>query len=77
MMWKQSGRSAKNSLSGRLSMMKSRKGSGRSIVAIARKLSTIVCHMLTNDEEFDPGRMTNLGVHQTAKEMQAAAFDAE
>ena len=60
----------------RYAMLKGRKGSGRSIVATARKLSTIIWHMLTNDEEFDPSRMMNLGIHQTAMEMQAAASDA-
>lgn len=60
----------------RYAMLKTRKGSGRSIIATARKLSTIIWHMLKNDEEFDPGRMTDLGIHRLAKEMQAAASDA-
>lgn len=59
----------------RYAALKVRKGSGRSIVATARKLSTIIWHMLTNDEEFDPRRMTDLAVHQLAEEMQAAASD--
>lgn len=38
--------------------MKKNKGSGNSIIATARKLSTIVYRMLTDREPFDPTKMT-------------------
>lgn len=36
----------------RYEAMKSRKGSGKSIIATARKIAVIIWHMLTNDAEF-------------------------
>jgi len=59
----------------RYAMLKQQKGSGRSIIATARKLSTVIWHMLTKDEEFDPLRMTDAAVRKTAKEMRAAAVE--
>ena len=54
-------------------VMKKNKGSGRSIIATARKMSTIIYMMLKYKEPFDPLRMV-----QTQKylNMQSAAFDA-
>ena len=54
-------------------VMKKNKGSGRSIIATARKMSTIIYMMLKYKQPFDPLRMV-----QTQKylNMQAAAFEA-
>jgi len=53
--------------------MKRQKGSGKSIIATARKLSTIIFMMLKNREPFDPLRMVQ---SQKYLNMQAAAFEA-
>lgn len=52
--------------------MKRQKGSGKSIIATARKLSTIIFMMLKNREPFDPLRMVQ---SQKYLNMQAAAFE--
>ena len=75
-MWRNNRNTGKYWLMKRYAVLKVRKCSGRSIVATARKMSTIIWHMLTKDEEFDPRRMTGLIVHQVAEEMQAAASDS-
>lgn len=54
--------------------MKQHKGSGQSIIATARKLSTIIYIMLKNGEPFDPNRMAN---QKKYVEMQPAAWNAE
>ena len=56
--------------------MKRQKGSGKSIIAMARKLSKIIWYMLKNDMPFNPIRMTDPHIVQTAAEMIAAADDA-
>ena len=53
--------------------MKSQKGSGKTIIATARKLSTIIYMMLKNKEPFDPLRMVQ---SQKYLNMQVAAFEA-
>ncbi|MDX9810120.1 MAG: IS110 family transposase [Sphaerochaetaceae bacterium] len=53
--------------------LKRRKGSGQAIIAIARKLSTIMYTMLKTREPFDPIRMAQ---KKKYLEMQAAALDA-
>jgi len=53
--------------------MKTHKGSGKSIIATARKLSTIIYMMLKNREPFDPLRME---YSQKYLNMQVAAFEA-
>ena len=60
----------------RYTAMKRQKGSGRTIIATARKLSTIIWHMLTHDEAFDQARMTDEGIRRIATEMRAAAIEA-
>ncbi len=60
----------------RYTAMKQQKGSGRTIIATARKLSTIIWHMLTHDEAFDQARMTDEGIRKIATEMRAAAIEA-
>lgn len=53
--------------------MKKYKGSGKSIIATARKMSTIIYMMLKYKQPFDPLRMVQA---QKYLNMQAAAFDA-
>jgi hypothetical protein len=53
--------------------MKIHKGSGKSIIATARKLSTIIYMMLKKREPFDPLKME---YSQKYLNMQAAAFEA-
>jgi hypothetical protein len=43
----------------RYEAMKSGKGSGKSIIATARKMATIIWHMLSNDVEFDVSKMVD------------------
>ena len=43
----------------RYELLKKNKGSGRAIIATARKLATIIWHMLTKEVEFDMGLMVN------------------
>ncbi len=57
----------------RYRLMKTHKGSGKSIIATARKLSTIIYMMLKNGEPFDPLRMEH---SQKYLNMQVAAFEA-
>jgi len=57
----------------RYRLMKTHKGSGKSIIATARKLSTIIYMMLKNGEPFDPLRME---YSQKYLNMHAAAFEA-
>jgi transposase len=54
--------------------MKKNKGSGQSIIAAARKLSTIIYSMLKHGEPFDPTRMA---YNKKYVEMQTAAWDVE
>ena len=57
----------------RYTRMKEQKGSGKSIIATARKLSTIIYVMLKNREPFDPLLMTH---SQKYLNMPAAASEA-
>ena len=50
--------------------MKSYKGSGKTIVATARKLSKIIWYMLKNDTLFDPFRMTDPKIERIINEMR-------
>jgi transposase len=60
----------------RYAAMKEHKGSGKAIIATARKLSKIVWYMLRNDEAFDPLRMTDPGIFMTAMKMRRAVVSA-
>jgi hypothetical protein len=53
-------------------MMKRSKGSGKSIIATARKLACIVWAMLSNDTLFDCALMTDKKLAQKAASMRAA-----
>ena len=52
--------------------MKTHKGSGKSIIATARKMSTVIYTMLKNREPFDELKMAYVTEY---KEIQAAVFD--
>lgn len=56
--------------------MKPHKGSGKTIIATARKLSKVVWYMLRNDEPFDPIRMTDPEIRRVAHEMRDSATAA-
>ncbi|WP_219812080.1 hypothetical protein [Alkalispirochaeta sphaeroplastigenens] len=60
----------------RCDRLKQAKGSGRSIIATARQLSTIIWRMLTDGVEFDEAKMLDPEIRRKAIEMQAAALDA-
>jgi transposase len=51
--------------------MKKEKGTGKSIIATARKLSRIIWRMLTEDKEFDPTLMVDKRLDKKAKSMRA------
>lgn len=57
----------------RYEAMKSVKGSGKSIIATARKLSTIVWCMLTREEEFSIRLMTDKELEEKANSMRGNA----
>jgi len=57
------------------SQMKPQKGSGRTIIATARKLSEIIWHMLHEGQPFDEARMKSPELRRKAIEMRAAALD--
>ena len=52
--------------------MKTHKGSGKSIIATARKMSTVIYTMLKNKEPFDELKMAYVTEY---REIQAAVFD--
>lgn len=56
--------------------MKPHKGSGKSIIAAARKLSKVIWYMLQNDQPFDPSKMTDPALRKAALEMSMAAGQA-
>lgn len=53
--------------------MKKVKGSGKSIIATARKLSTIIWFMLTHQVEFNSAMMTDKSLYDKAETMRSAA----
>ena len=56
----------------RYTIMKREKGTGKTIVATARKLSRIIWCMLTADEPFDPSLMIDARLNKKADSMRAA-----
>jgi transposase len=60
----------------RYQAMKPHKGTGKTIIATARKLSKIVWYMLQKDEPFDPIQMTDPHIQRIIHEMRAAVFEA-
>lgn len=59
----------------RYAAMKPHKGSGKTIIATARKLSRVIWCMLRNDQPFDPVRMTDPELMKLAEEMNIAAAE--
>ena len=60
----------------RYEMMKRSKGSGKSIIATARKVSCIIRTMLTNEKEFDCSLMLDKKIRNTADSMRNLAYIA-
>ncbi|HCX96339.1 MAG TPA: hypothetical protein DHU26_05060 [Spirochaetaceae bacterium] len=56
----------------RYEAMKTAKGTGKSIIAMTRKLSKIVWCMLTREEEFNVGLMTDRKLEHISKFMRTA-----
>jgi len=56
-----------------LTALQRTKGSGKSIIATARKLSEIIWHMLNSDEEFNPALMIDKKLARKADSMRIAA----
>ena len=56
----------------RYEAMKIVKGSGKSIIATARKMSKIVWFMLTREEEFNVGIMTDDSLEKKIDSMRTA-----
>jgi len=57
----------------RYEAMKKWKGSGKSIIATARKVAVIIWHMLTEDAEFDIGKMVDRKLAKKSERMSEAA----
>lgn len=47
--------------------LKAKKGSGRALVAVARKLATIIWHLVTRGEDFDPTKLGPRNKPENAK----------
>ena len=60
----------------RYEKMKSAKGSGKSIIATARKIAKIIWYMLTVEEEFDVEKMVDKKLEKKAKSMRLASESA-
>ena len=61
----------------RYEAMKRSKGSGRTITAMARKVAVIVWHMLTEEVEFDLGKMVDKKIGNKAEAMRKSAVFVE
>ena len=57
----------------RYEAMKKSKGSGRSIIATARKIATIIWNMLTEDVEFDLMKMVDKKLWKKSEAMRKMA----
>jgi transposase len=56
----------------RYAALKRQKGSGKSIIATARKLSKVIWFMLMTGKEFDPGLMIDKQIEKKADEMRTS-----
>jgi transposase len=63
-------------LMSRYGAMKQHKGSGKTIIATARKLSKVLWYMLHNDQPFDPAKMIDPQLIEIADKMSNAASEA-
>ena len=61
----------------RYETMKAAKGSGKSIIAAARKMTTFIWHMLSKDVEFDLGLMLDKKLEKKSEAMSRSAKMAE
>jgi len=61
----------------RYEAMKAAKGSGKSIIAAARKMTTFIWHMLTKDVEFDLGLMLDKKLEKKSDAMSRSTRLAE
>ena len=61
----------------RYEAMKAMKGSGKSIIAAARKISTFIWHMLTDDVEFNLDLMLDKKLEKKSESMSRLAKQAE
>ena len=59
----------------RYAAMKPHKGSGKTIIATARKLSRVIWCMLQQDQPFDPIRMIDPELMKLSEEMRMAAVE--
>ena len=57
--------------------MKKSKGSGKAIIATARKIAVVIWNMLTGDAEFDIGLMVDSKLAKKAESMSGAAGGVE
>ncbi|MDR0382870.1 MAG: hypothetical protein LBH50_02665 [Spirochaetaceae bacterium] len=57
----------------RYEAMKLSKGSGKTITATARKIAVIIWKMLTEEAEFDTGKMTDRGLEKKSSDMGVLA----
>jgi transposase len=58
----------------RYDALRGRKGTGKSIIATARKVAVIIWHMLANDEAFDVSRMVDRKLGRKAETMSRSAL---
>jgi transposase len=58
-------------------LMRKNKGSGKSIIAAARKLSVIIWRMLRDNEPFNPALMTDTTLGKKVVSMRTSAFANE
>ena len=56
----------------RYELMKSAKGSGKSIIATARKMASIIWHILTAEEDFNVEKMVDKKLEKKAESMRQA-----
>jgi transposase len=61
----------------RYEAMKKSKGSGRTIIAAARKVAAIIWHMLTEDKEFDIGQMADKKPSKKSEQMNEVTQTAD
>ena len=51
-------------------MLKRNKGSGKAIIATARKIAVIIWNMLTEEADFEVGKMTDRNLAETSESMK-------
>lgn len=61
----------------RYRFLKKRKGSGKALVALARKMSKLVWTLLTNNDEYNRDKMNSPVLINTALSMQKAALESK